>query len=823
MFSAAKTLGRTNPSRRSRAFPSVVCSFAALVLLFAGLLACPPPPKPRQRARTTQPPPSYPYRGKTIRVDGRIHIFDRTKTRALGVLYRPAAGGLTRPVGIVGVDPRRGSIRWTKAVNLKLRDPKLPWSFELARNVTYLAAWVDGAKIRAFDIYGRDAWTCKLEGALGVSKIGEGFITARGSKIYFIERRSGKASAVADLGAPITAPLVALHEGEVMALTDDFLVGVNLDAPRGKQVIFRHRLSRPEGLVPTRPQVKGDMIVVGSKAKPLIIKTEVSRLDPVTLKPRWRKLIPGRVRSHSSLFVLGNKVRIINRVPGRPDRMFILDGKDGKLTGTIQTGVRRGCQYGTNHLFCVTKSAVIAYDKKTLREVWRRETLEDIRGNQHFPHGSTFFIAEGRKVVGVGSDGRVNFSYEIKSPPFRPSVNRVLGVVKSTLIITVVDWVRQRGMAQVWGIDLKTGKRRYILRWNMFTATPAYAEKAVALKGDRLLVADGVWIRAYNGATGVVMGGIPHRIRAPKTKIPAVKTMGGRAWLERVGTLAMLSSKGRILWRHKLAGGRVLAVGPTLMFIKAPGGEIRALDMKKGGRVRWRATFSPTLRPNIVEVPGGVILSHHELAVVLDPATGKKKSTWKPGGWHLTMMGKTPLLLRVLTFRPKDAGVVEAVRFDRESKKATRAWVTSVPRPATTPKPLPSAVAGLFPWFSLDADLVMYPTKGGRCLVALDLFDGKQRWKKCNIAWPAPPRAYGGKLYAATGQVVPGTPEEQQGLFAIDEGNGTSRRLFKIPLSSGQRFMLPQYGPLFRGEFFVLTQGPRLRQLFLAPPPRRRP
>lgn len=765
-----------------------------------------------------QPPPGYPYRGKTVRVEGRVHIFDRTKTRGLGVLYKPVAGGLLKPTAIVGIDTRRGSTRWTKPVALKLRNPELPWSFEIARNVTYLAAWVNGDKIQAFDIYGRDAWTCKLKGVLGVTKIGEGFITAKGSKIYFLDRKSGKASPVADLGAPITAPLLALPEGEVIALTGDFLVGVNLDGRTGKKVIFRHRLQQPEGLIATKPQVKGDMLVVGSKAVPIVIKTEVSRLDPNTLKPRWKKLLPGRIRSHNSLFVLGNQVRVINRVPGRPDHMFLLDGKDGQLTGKIRTGVRRGCQYGSSQLYCVTKNAIIAYDKKTMAEAWRRETLEDIRGNQHFARGSVFYIAEGRKVVGVGAGGRVNFSFEIKSPPYRPSVNRVLGVVKNTLIITVVDWIRRKGTAQVWGINLATGKRRWAVRWNMFTATPAYAEKAVQLHGDKVIFADKVWVRAYNAATGLAVGGIPHRINAPKTKVPMIKTMGGRVWLERTGTLAMLSSKGRILWRHKLARSRVVAVGPTLMFVKAPNGEIRALDLKKNGRVRWKVKFQATLRPKIVEVAGGVIFSHHSHALVLDPVTGKKKDTWKPGGWHLTMMGTTPLLVRVLTFQPKQAGLLEGVKFDREGKKATRAWVTPVPKPAQEAKPLASVVKGMFPWFHVGADLAMYPTEGGRCLVALDLFEGKQRWKKCKLAWPSPPRAYQNKLYMTTGMVVPGQPEAQQGLFAIDESNGTAKRLFKIPRSGEERFMVGQYGPVFSGEFFVLTQGDRLRQLFLAPP-----
>ncbi len=782
------------------------------------LAGCPQANKPRPRPRVEQPPPSYPYRGKTIRVEGRIHIFDRTKTRALGVLYQPAAAGLVKPTGIVGIDTRRGSTRWTKAVDFKLRNPNLPWSFELARNVTYLAAWVKGNQIRAFDIYGRDAWTCKLTGVLGVTKIGEGFITAKGSKIYFIDRKTGKASPVADLGAPITAPLVAMPEGEVIALTGDFLVGVNLDGGTGKKVLFRHRLQQLEGLISTKPQVKGDMLVVGSKAEPLIIKTEVSRLDPVTLKARWTKLLPGRIRSHNSLFVLGDEVRIINRVPGHPDQMYLLNGKNGQLSAKIQTGVRRGCQYGSGQMFCVTQNAIVAYDKKTLNEVWRRETLEDIRSNQHFAHGSTFYIAEGRKVVGVGAEGRVNFSYEIKSAPFRPSVNRVLGVVKNTLIITVVDWIRQKGMAQVWGINLATGKRRWTVRWNMFTAAPAYAEKAVQLHGDKLIFADKVWVRAYNAATGLAVGGIPHRINAPKTKVPMIKMMGGRVWLERVGTLAMLSTKGRILWRHKLAGGRVVAVGPTLMFIKAPNGEIRALDLKKSGRKRWTVKFKPTLRPHIVEVAGGVIFSHHAVALVIDPVTGKKKDTWKPGGWHLTMMGKTPLLVRVLTFRPKQSGLLEAVRYDREGKKASRAWVTHVKKPAKEVKPLSSVVKGKFPWFHVGADLVMYPTQGGRCLVALDLFEGKQRWKKCDLAWPAPPRDYGGQLYVATGSVVAGQPEAQVGLFAIDESSGKAKRLFKIPRSGTERFMRPQYGPVFGGEFFVLTQGDRLRQLFLAKP-----
>jgi hypothetical protein len=357
----------------------------------------------------------------------------------------------------------------------------------------------------------------------------------------------------------------------------------------------------------------------------------------------------------------------------------------------------------------------------------------------------------------------------------------------------------------------------------MLTATPKYSENAVQLVGDRVLMADKVWVKAYLASSGRLVGGLPHRINARKSKVPAVKTANGRAWMERAGTLAMLFPKtGRVWWRKKLGDKRVIAVGKTLLFLKNMAGEIEALDIKKRGKLRWKVKFAATLNPKVVEVPGGVILSHHRHALVLDPVTGQKKTTWKPGGWHLRMMGETPLLVRVLTFKPKSAGLLEAVKYDRDRKKAERAWMLKVPLPAKPVKPLATAVKGVFPWYHVAADLVMYPYQGGQCLAGIDIVDGKQRWKQCKIAWIAPPQAYRGRLYAATGRYLDGVPNKQQGLFAISEEDGSVLQLFKVPRSGDERYMLPQYGPMKDGEFFVLTNGERLRQLYLAKPMKRR-
>lgn len=703
------------------------------------LSACPAPQTSKPRRRANPAAPSYPYRGKTIRTENRIHIFAHTKTRALGVMFQPAAGGLVKPVAIVGVDARRGSVRWTKPVALKRLNPELPWSFEIARNVTILAAWVEGDKIKAFDIYGRDAWESKLTGVLGVAKLGEGFITAKGSKIYFLDIRAGRASEVADLGAPITAPLSVLAEGEVIALTGDFLVGVNLDA-KGDKVLFRHRLGLTEGLLPIKPQVKADSIVVGSRAVPLVIKTEVSLLDPNTLKPTWKQLLPGRIRSHDSLHVLGDQVRVVNRIPGRQDHLYMLNAKSGQVVGKIKAKVRRGCQYGLKQLYCVTRKAVVAYDRKTLQETWRREMLDDVSGNQHLAHGGTFYIAEGSKVVGVDTEGRVGFSFEIKAPPYRPQVNRVLGIVGDTLVITVADWIRMRGTGQIWGVNLTTGKRRWVKQ----LPAPAYTERAVQLVGELVIWADALWTNACVAKNGMVKGRWMHLIRAPATKLPRVSTNGKSVWMTRAGQLVLLSStNGRVIWKTKLGMSKLIAAGRTLAFLKTPTGEIRALDLKTG-KLRWKVQYDATLTPHLVEAPGGVIISHHSQALVLDPATGAPKATWKPGGWQLRLMGDAPLLVRVLTFEPQVAGMLEAVRFDRERKKASQSWIHTVPRPAKPEKPLDSAVQNRFPWFHVAGDLVLYPSRGGRCLSALDIVDGKQRWKECTLAWVAPPPCVSG-------------------------------------------------------------------------------
>jgi outer membrane protein assembly factor BamB len=781
--------------------------------------------------------------GSVIRVEGRTYIFDQSKQRALGVVMQKVAGGLLKPTALVGVDPRRGTVSWTKEVPLQLFRVEVPWSFEVARNITIVAAWVEGNKVRAFDIYGRDAWEAKLPGTLGVAKIGEGFVTAWGSKVYFLDRATGKHTEVADVGAPITAPLTVLPEGEILAMTGDFLIGVNLDKPGTDKVFFRHRLTMPEGLQPLKPQWAGDTIVVGAQAIPMVIKTEVTRLDPGTLKPRWRTLLPGRVRSHDALAFVGEEIRVINRVPGSVDHQYVLRGADGQVTGKLKPEKRRGCQHGATQFYCITPKAMTAYDNKSLRQAWQRELLDDYTTSQHLVEGKTVYVAEGGKVVGIDESGRVTFSFELKSPPFRPQVNRILGIVKGTMVVTVVDWVTRNGMGQIWGIDMAKGVRK----WMKPLPAPAYTEKAVQLVDERVIYADGTTVNVLAAGSGGLTGTAMHQLKGPATKVPTLVLNGGKVWIERENPPAVpaarpgarapaprpaapgvterhlafvsLEKVTKILWRMPITDLRVVTVTESLLFLKTAEGEIQAIDLKTG-KQRWKLAYQPTLTPKIVEVPGSVLVSHADKLLVLDAVTGTTKDTMTPGGWHLALLGDTPVVVRVLTFTPEAAGSLEAVRYDRETKKISPAWALKIPKDPKPAQPVADAVPGVFPWYHVDSDLVMRPLDGGRCLVALDLTEGKQRWKQCDLPVVAPPRAYQGILYLATGPVREGAAAEKQGLFAIDTDSGSYKQLFKVPKSGDERFMHPQLGPIWNGEYFVLVQGDRLRHILVAPPPK---
>ena len=147
-----------------------------------------------------------------------------------------------------------------------------------------------------------------------------------------------------------TLPEGAIKAGSTKLMTQDTVVPGILKkhlAPKGKQILFRHRLQLEEGLVATKPEYNGDVIVVGSRALPIVIKTEVTRLDPLTLKPKWKRLIPGRVRTHDSIHLLSDQLRIVNRMQGEPDYLYKIKLDDGQLVGKIKAKVRKGCHYGS--------------------------------------------------------------------------------------------------------------------------------------------------------------------------------------------------------------------------------------------------------------------------------------------------------------------------------------------------------------------------------------------------------------------------------------------------------------------------------------------
>jgi outer membrane protein assembly factor BamB len=770
----------------------------------------------------------FPWRLWSRRVEGNLRVVMATERRLVAAEYaEEERTGRLVPIALIGIETETGQERWRRKLDIKLLDPNEPWSVQMARKDRVLAVWLDGNKLLGIDIYtGRNFWAKARPNSMGVAAVGFGFVTAWKDKVHFLKPASGEATNSFDIPAPVTGPVQVSAEGEAVLLCGKKLVAVNLN---NGQVAWQHTLALKDGLLPATPRLLEEAILVGHDTVEEIVNTAVMKLESKSLKPRWTLTLPGRVRTHDSLNVTNEEIQLLFMHRGGKQRWHRVDADKGREVATMPARSRKGCMEGDQYDYCPYRKkgsqGIEAIDEKTMKTQWTWETLSDPFKNEHFyaKKKKTLYVADGKKVVGVDMTGKTVFKARVLQPGINLQVNRVLGIAGDTLVITAVDWgqMGQNSVGEIWGINLKNSRRR----WRKKLPGPIYTTDAVKMVGNRIYYLDHRRTHMLRATSGYALDNWIHKLPGKPVSPPHLHRTGDVLYVTRGEKLAVLNPKNaRPRWRVDVPpGSRIVGVETGLLVVRSPDRRLHAHDLAKG-KVLWKKAWPEPADPKLVDLTEsamkGLLLAGRQKSLVVDPKTGEQKGKWS-GVVHIQRLSDGDLLaVQVLKRSPKNENVLKAlgIRRRKDSTELVELWSLELPRQKPKEGEEPSEPKGGWSWWSVAGTTVLVKEKESGCLRAVGLDDGKQIWKSCDIQWTAPPKPYKGKLYHATGKLVPAKTEEKQGLLSIDPYSGETSHILKIPgpSSAENRYMLPSYCPIRQGVIYLLTHGPRLRAVKVA-------
>jgi len=775
-----------------------------------------PAPTPVKHAAPAHRNEQFPWRLWSRRVDAPMLVAVTTKRRLVAVQYdRLPTEAKAKPVALVGLAPDTGDVLWTRKLNLKLEDPQVPWSYELAHKGRVLAVWLEGNKILGIDIYtGQDFWDEARPNSIGVEALGFGFVTVWKNKVYFLKPQSGKTMHAFSVPAVLTGPARITPEGALILMAGTNFMEMNLDDGR---IEWGHQLNLPDVDLPVGMKTVGDKIVLSYRTVPLVETTQVTRADSTNLKQRWSMVLPGRVRTHHAVVLRGNQAMVLLSGRNGEERWATIDTQKGTILGWAPGRSLKACIVSPSLLFCpyANKSGngVAALDAKTLKSQWKWETVDDISNRQHFWYRGVLYLAQQGEVVGLDVSGKAVFRAKVVWPGATLQVSKILGQYKGTLVVTAADWTKRNGIGELWGIDMKTGARK----WRKRLHSPLYAAESAILAQSRVFYFDNKTIHLLRATNGRESDSWPHRLAGRPTDPPKATVEGSMIGALRSGNFAAYRLKdGRPMWVTKMpVGGRVLATKAGVLIVRTPDRVLHAHALKDGKEI-WTMAWPELADPVLAAVNKHtqLFVGGRQGSVLVDPKTGKKLGPAYAVRHMLSLTGGDLLALQVHRRIPKTAQVIIAlgVTHRRNGVKLTELWHKEFVRAAQADQRTGAL------WQSATPDLFLYKDAQDACVHALSADDGKPRWKDCRHTAVLPAAPYRETLYMGSGPFNPKLSGAAQGLLAIDPDQGKETQVIKLfgRSSNATRFTIHSPATIHDGVVYILTQGPRLRAIKVA-------
>ncbi|PKN24959.1 MAG: hypothetical protein CVU65_10155 [Deltaproteobacteria bacterium HGW-Deltaproteobacteria-22] len=807
-----------------------------LTMLFGLLaLACTPP---NTKKAPVQNQVQYPYVVWKRALPGKTFIVEDSQRRLFGVELDEK----NRPAVLHALEKGSGRKRWSREGELGLSDAELPWSVQVHVRGNTIAFWTADNRVLGLDRYsGVEKWEKPLQG-LGLSVLGENFLTAWGDQIRLVEPETGKITSFS-LGRRITAPLHVTPKGFIVAFTGDIAQLVDLENMK-LTVKWEWKMNLDGGFSAGQASSSEDAIAFFQKTVAEDNFVKIVAYDLAALKEMYQIKIRGQEdnpRTFARFSGEPNLARLMIR-PYHPgdSEWHTVDLQEGKLKhlNYVNGKLATPCFLGEKLSWCGTETGISAFTTHPWTPAWTQETIYPGSEGQHMAVGETFVIAGGSRVKGFSATGSTVFTYDLKSPSLKePRVNRILGAKDGVLWFTVVDYstdkVKRRAVGEVWAYTLASntvtsripvgdaqntlGTVRFLPESGLIVAADetsfvqiALANAAVSRKAHKVRIEgkESLGLKVFQNIAAITCAhgvqsfeigkardlGFLELVRAPKAALagkPAAPTAAGFSY-------------------------SFLAVSETHAFVrdKADDREVLALELKTG-KTTWKAPMTDLLDPQVEVIPAGLLIVSPEKTRLLDPATGKA-TTELAGSTRMIRLADRVVLFHAEKSTPAPGARLLVVSYDADDKNQPKMlWDKTFA--AGKEAPLAGFPVAWPLWVHSESEYVMFDSEGGRCLNILSSADGSPVRELCKGVWPWPPMAFERSFLHATGPFVAAVPIEQQGLFQFRLA-GPWKQILKLGKSGDGAMIWRQFSEVQKATLYLLMQSNALSAVQVGDP-----
>ncbi len=812
---------------------------SVLMTMVFGLLAVACTPPNTQKA-PVQNQVQYPYVVWKRALPGKTFIVEDSQRRLFGIELDER----NRPAALHALEKSSGRKRWSKEGELGLRDPELPWSVQVHVRGGTIAYWTADNRIIGLDRYsGVDKWEKPLQG-LGLSVLGENFITAWGDEIRLVEPETGKIIPFA-LGRKITAPLHVTPRGFIVAITGEIAQLVDLENEK-LSVKWEWKMNLAGGFTAGQVSSSEDAVAFFQKTAAEDHHVKIAAYDLTAVKEIYQLRIRG-VEDNPRTFARFSGQPNLARLMIRPDHpgdleWHTLDLQDGtqKYLNYVSGKLPAACFLGEKLSWCGTDTGISAFTTHPWKAAWTQETIYPGSEGEHMAIGDTFVIAGGSRVKGFSPSGSTVFTYDLKSPTLKePRVNRILGARDGVLWFTVVDYsvdkVKRRAVGEIWAYNMS--QNAVLFRIPVGDAQNTIDTVRFLPEANQIVAADETTLVQIALPGGLVVRR-PHRVKIVGKESLALHVFQNVAAVTcSHGVQVFDLTKGKDLGYRALvvdapkpgtpkpaAGAAPAAVGAfsflaaneTLVFVRDQAGarELLALEIKTGKAV-WKEPMTELLDPQVDVLPAGLLLVSQEKTRVLNPDTGKPV-TELAGSSRMIRLADRIVLFHVEKSTPAPAARLQVVAYEGDEKNQPKPlWEKKFE--AGKEAPLPGFPVAWPLWVHAESEYVMFDAQGGRCLTIVSSVDGSPVLELCKGIWPWPPMAYERSFLHATGPYVAGVPVEQQGLFQFRLA-GQWKQILKLGKASADSMMWPQFAGVQKATLYLLMQSNALSAVQIGNP-----
>jgi hypothetical protein len=784
-----------------------------------------PKPKP-----VKDPVKTYPAISWKRALNSKVFIVGQSRKRIFGVEF----DNKNKPISVTAFDKSSGRKGWSMEVELGLTNKYNPYSFDVKVKAVAVAYWTNSNKINSVDKYrGVKLWKNSVDG-LGLSVLGENFITVWKNNIRLIDPETGKITDF-DMGRTITKPVHVTPKGYLVIVTGDTANLIDIENDK-IAIRWKWEIDMDKGFEPGEIYSTDDAVMFFQKTHDEENQLWLKSFNGLTMKTDWElkhKGIESKAKSFGR-FAKSQKARFVLIPESTDEKQWrYIDFKTGKPCGKTvysKNDPPKKCILNEKISYCFNEKGVHAYDTKTWKELWFRETILPINDNEHKIIDGNIVLAAVNRIKIFTPDGHSPLALDLKSPNIKePRVNRILGGVNGIIYFTVADLTPGQTKGEVWALNTKTKQIKWRVRVGraktIFDSVLFLPENQVILAANHFKITT---IAMKSGESYPRY----HKIKTNNKANVKIGFKGKIGWIVLPSAIQFFKlGKTRVILKSKFNLEKKIAaktakekpvivkynyvgVEQNLLLLKSSNGsnEITAFDIEES-KVVWKTVFKSLLEPVSLSTEGAVILTSYGSTRMVNPKDGKTIKDLKDTR-RAFISGKNLIVLSQFLSKPKYGSRIYLFKYEDTKGLAPKlAWKKDFA--LEKEKPLMGFPKKSPLWVSAGTEYVFFPSKGGRCLNIISSADGEKILELCKGVWPWSPLFYDGKFYHTTGVLQEGIPKKQQGLIKFTLG-GRFSQLLKMGKYGNPKYFNTQLMKIKKGNLYIQGNGETLQSVKVA-------